>query len=444
MLPGIASTPESKARPVRTELKATGFVLLTGASGALVGSAYLHVMRWLERFLGPESHSAPVQLVLMVGIGLAVALLTRVLGETGDVDLLVDNIHVLGGSEQRRQIRSLIPVSLLCIASGGAAGPEAPLVQTTGTLGTVLAERLGLQAVDRRVLTIVGMAAGFTVLFGAPLGAAIFALEILHRRGLEYYEALLPAVAGSLCGYAAYLLTSGTGIDPVWHFAPGAVPNIGQLGWAVAAGCAGAGVAALFTVLTQFFRANFERLPPVARPVLGGLLLGALASITPYALTFGEGQIGKLLTERPLWSLFALAVGAKLVATSLTVSSGWRGGFIIPLFFMGAALGRLWHLAVPQAEETVMMAALMAAANTGVTKTPLGSTLVVTAMAGLHLLPTTLLAAVVALLLTGGVQLIASQRPRMETIDVIDALSPRAAPTSPGGRRGGPGRASHE
>ena len=67
-------------------------------------------------------------------------------------------------------------------------------MQTTGTVGhgdRQPAPTPTSQVV--RILTITGMAAGFTVLFGAPLGSAVFALEILHRRGLEYYEALMPA-----------------------------------------------------------------------------------------------------------------------------------------------------------------------------------------------------------------------------------------------------------
>jgi H+/Cl- antiporter ClcA len=139
--------------------------------------------------------------------------LTRVLGPSGNVELLVDNIHVLGGADDTRRLRSLIPTSLLCVGAGGAMGPEAPLVQTTGTLGTWVARRTGRAPSDVRVLTITGMAAGFTVLFGAPLGAALFALEILHRRGLQYYEALLPAIVGSLCGYGVYIALSGAGIE---------------------------------------------------------------------------------------------------------------------------------------------------------------------------------------------------------------------------------------
>src|SRR5207253_9280844 len=105
-------------------------------------------------------------------------------------------------------------VSRLCVGAGGGLGPEAPLVQTTGSLGTYIASRFRLGRDDTRVLTITGMAAGFTALFGAPLGAAVFALEILHRRGLEYYEALLPAAVGSLSGYAVYVLLTGVGLEP--------------------------------------------------------------------------------------------------------------------------------------------------------------------------------------------------------------------------------------
>ena len=79
---------------------------------------------------------------------------------------------------------------------------------------------------------------------------------------------------------------------------------------------------------------------------------------------------------------------------------------------MGACLGRAFHVIVPGTNEAVMIAAFMAAANTGVTKTPLGSTLVVSEMAGFRLLPTTLIATMVAFVLTSEVGLIHTQRER--------------------------------
>lgn len=200
--------------------------MVVGLAGGLAGAAFVGTLNLLQRLLWPTHWATPAHLFVLVAVGGAVGLLTRLLGNPGDVELLVDNIHVLGGNEDLRDLKSLLPVSLLCISAGGAMGPEAPLVQTTGSLGTRLARRRGMGVADTRVLTITGMAAGFTVLFGAPLGSAVFALEILHRRGLEYYEALLPAIVGSLCGYGVYAAVAGLGFQHVWHF-PATPVNVG-------------------------------------------------------------------------------------------------------------------------------------------------------------------------------------------------------------------------
>jgi H+/Cl- antiporter ClcA len=261
-------------------------------------------------------------------------------------------------------------------------------------------------------LTITGMAAGFTVLFGAPLGGAVFALELLHRRGLEYYEALIPAVIGSLCGYSVFVCTTGLGLASVWHFPLTAPLQPMDLAWAVGAGIVAAGVATAFSWTSLRARRVFDRIPRFWRPVVGGAVRGGLAIWSPWALTFGEEQIDSLTAMQMTIPALAAAGAAKFLATSVTLSCGLRGGFIIPLFFIGAALGQLGHQGLPGGNQVVLMTALMAAINTGVTKTPLGSTLVVTKMAGLQLLPTTLLASIVTLLLTNQVGLIHSQRAR--------------------------------
>jgi H+/Cl- antiporter ClcA len=389
---------------------------VVGVAGGLVGAAYLAMLHLLQHGLWPGRRAATTQLIVLVSVGLTVALLTRLLGNPGDVELLVDNIHVLGGAEDARDLRALIPVSLLCIASGGAMGPEAPLVQTTGTLGSWLARRWRMSVDDTRVLTITGMAAGFTVLFAAPLGSAIFALEILHRRGLEYYEALLPAVIGSVFGYVVYVGMTSAGLEPVWRFPSAGRLHGADLAWAVACGAAGAVVAVAFTYLARLSQWCVRRMPPFSRPVVGGLALGLLALWSPYALTFGEAQVDPLLIRHGAEAVFAVALLAKLAGTTVTLSCGWRGGFIIPLFFMGIALGRLGHVAVSGTSEVVLMTTLMAAINVGVTKTPFGTTLVVSEMAGLRVLPTVLIGSVVALLLTSSVGLIQSQRAR-EAVD---------------------------
>src|SRR5690606_27494448 len=100
--------------------------------------------------------------------------------------------------------------SLISITGGGSAGPEAPLVQMSGSLGSWLGDRLNWFTVHVRTLTFCGMAAALGAFFGAPLAGAVFALEIPHRNGLEYYEALLPSIVAAFLSYFIFDALGGT------------------------------------------------------------------------------------------------------------------------------------------------------------------------------------------------------------------------------------------
>jgi H+/Cl- antiporter ClcA len=389
-----------------------GLSLVVGIGGGAIGAVYLLAIHFLQHVLGPDNFGSVQQFVVLGAVGVVVAAIARVLGKPGDVELLVDNIHVASGKTDVRSLRSLVPMSVVTIAAGGAAGPEAPLVTTCGTLAARLARLRRSNALETRCLAIAGMAAAFAVLFGAPVGSAFFALEILHRRGMQYHEALIPAIVGALTGYACSLMLTSTGVRPVWTFPPVGALRAVDLVWAAGAGVGAALVALAFTYLVLGLRRAFRLAPRFVRPVVGGLMLALLALWSPYALTFGEKQTTYVLQHRLAVSVLVVAFIAKLLATSVTVSSGWPGGFIIPLFFMGATLGELTHHGFADARSGIVIAAFMAATTVGVTKTLLGSTLVVTEMGGMRLLPTTLLASLIALMLTSPVGLIESQRER--------------------------------
>jgi len=391
-----------------------GIVVACGLLGGVVGAAYLLTLRALTEVLGPDAWDLWPHLGILVGVGVAIAVLVKIFGAPADVELLVDNIHVLGGPDEVKGLRALIPASLLGVAVGGPLGPEAPLVTTTGVLGSMLARRADLDRDRLRIVTITGMAAGFTVLFGAPLGSAVFALEILHRRGMEYYEALMPSVIGALMGYGVAAAAGAVGLEPIWRF-PHLVSLVpADLGFAVVAGVVGAVIAAAFTYMTLALRRLVGLVPHEARPALGGLIFGLAAFATPYALTNGELQINHLTETKVAVGVLLGAAAAKLVTTAVAVVCGWRGGFIIPLFFIGFALGRATDGLLPGgAHSWALVAGLMVACNVGVTKTPLGSALVVSEMAGFAVLPTTLIAAMVSLVLTSDIGLIDSQRRRL-------------------------------
>jgi H+/Cl- antiporter ClcA len=424
---------------------------LTGLLGGLIGAAYVTAMNslsqlffpapWAERL--PELVKTPFNTtitwsngthwLILIGAGLLTALAVKLLGDPGDTELLVDNIHVHGGApaEDIKQLRSLIPISLVNIAVGSGIGPEAPLSQTNGTVGSWLSHRWHISQDETRILTITGMAAGFTVLFAAPFGASVFAMELLHRKSLRYFEVLLPALTGTIVGYIVYTVLTTVGLRPVWDIGSVLhVPSdlvVADFGWAFAAGIAGAIIAAAFTYLVVFARWVFRPIPPLAKPVVTGVALGALAFASPYALTFSELQLTHLgLLEKVAVGTLALAVIVKLVAVALSMAGGWKGGFIIPMFFSGYCLGRAASQWLPGHPNGVVLAVcLMVAINVGVTKTPLGSTLVVTEMVGMRLLPTALISGLVSFFLTSNVYLIESQQLR-EGIHGEEMGSPHA------------------
>jgi len=125
--------------------------------------------------VGFEYFSGPSLLILMPLAALLIGLLIHWLGNPGEIGLIIDNIHLNGGRLPMNENPSMILSSLISIASGGSAGPEAPMVQVTGSIGTWLADRFQLRGEALRTLSIAGMASGFTVLFGAPLGGSFFA-----------------------------------------------------------------------------------------------------------------------------------------------------------------------------------------------------------------------------------------------------------------------------
>ena len=385
-------------------------IVAAGAIGGAVGAAYLAALDATEHAIGPGVWPPMVRVFALGAIGVAVAMLVKLLGRPADVELLVDNIHVpngLTGSSAR--LRSLLPISLLCIGGGGTLGPEAPLVTTTGTLAHRQATRLGLGLGDVRIVTITGMAAGFAVLFGAPLGGALFALEIPHRRGIGYAEAGIPACIGAVIGYASSTAAGRLGLAPIWE-----LPMVDRidwidLPWSVVAGLLGAAIAVTFTLATKSLALLVDFVPPGLRPVFGGVALGVVALYSSYALTNGEFQIDMIASVVTV-STLAIAAVAKLAGAAICVATGWRGGFIIPLFFIGFCVGRIVALHLPGASVWPFVLGVMIAANVGVTKTPLGSTVVITEMSGSALLPSALIAALVSLIVTSPVGLIETQR----------------------------------
>src|SRR5690606_36969703 len=135
---------------------------------------------------------------------------------------------------------------------------------------------------------------------------------------------------------------------------------------------------------TKFFKLVFDRkkVPIYIKTLIGGILLGVIAFYFPLVRYFGHHEINQLLMgDFSLTFLFSILI-FKLIAISITVTSGWRGGFIIPLFFVGATLGLIIHKLFPDINLTLAIVSCMAAINACVTRTPMSTTILLATLTG--------------------------------------------------------------
>lgn len=383
---------------------------VVGTACGLFAGLYWYILELITHAL--EQFTGPNLLIVMPLAGLVIGLVIYFLGNPGEIAVIVDNIHFRGGRLDARKNPSMLLASLVSISAGGSAGPEAPLVQVTGSFGTWFADRLNLNGEELRSMSLAAMAGGFTALFGAPLGGAMFALEILHHQHVvEYYEALLPAIVSSCASYLVFAAITKLGIAPTWHFPHYTLNNIDDFALAIVFGIIGAIAGWIFMGIFRGCDRLFAKIPgPIyVRTTVAGLGLGGFAAVLPLTRYFGHHELEAVLDGSfPVLFLLGLAF-AKMVTISLTVTGGWRGGFIIPIFFTGACLGKAIAALIPGMNPALAMICTMAALNASVTRTPISTTLLLSKLTNFAPFTPILFASLVGFFLAPKVPLITSQ-----------------------------------
>ncbi len=382
-----------------------------GLLGGLIAGVYWIVLEFLTHQLAFFSGWEVIP--VMATCGLFVGLIIYFFGDPGEINLIVNNIRFNKGKLNPKNNFSMVLSSLFCVASGGSLGPEAPLVQVTGSMGTWIGKLFRLKGEALRSLSIAGMASGFTALFGAPLGGSLFSLEILHHKHVAtYYKAIIPAFVASSFSYFVFAIIIHLGLGPIWDLSAYEYSGIFDFAYAVLFAIVGAAFGWAFIFSTKFFKYLFEKrpIPIYIKTFIGGILLGVIAFYLPITRYFGHHEINELLSSRFSITLLLAILIFKIIAISITVTSGWRGGFIIPLFFVGATLGIILHRLFPTIHLTLAIVSCMAAINACVTRTPMSTTILLATLTGFgHFIPI-LFASLTGYFLAPRIPFISSQR----------------------------------
>jgi len=356
---------------------------LLGIIGGIISGLYWIVLELLTH--GLAFFDGWLVIPTMAICGFLAGLVIHLIGDPGEIHLIVNNIRFNKGKLDPRNNPSMILSSLLCVASGGSLGPEAPLVQVTGSTGTWLGQTLRLKGEELRSLSIAGMAAGFTALFGAPLGGSLFSLEILHHKySAEYYKAIIPAFVASCFSYLIFALIIHLGVGPIWDLPSYEMHDKFDFGFAVLFGMVGAFFGWTFIFCTKYLKGAFNKfnVPIYYKTFIGGVILGILAYYYPLTRYFGHHSLNELLTDTYTIQFLSSLLILKIFAIAITVISGWRGGFIIPLFFVGATLGLIINQIFPSTNLSLAMVSCMAAINVCVTRTPMSTTILLATLTG--------------------------------------------------------------
>ena len=306
---------------------------VVGALVGLLGTAFHFSIQYVTSL----RETYPFLLYFLPFGGILIVFLYRACGvyESKGTDLVISAVR----TEERVPFRMapLIFIStVLTHLFGGSAGREGAALQLGGSLGQWVGRGLRLDEKDMHIITMCGMSACFSALFGTPLAAAVFSMEVVSV-GVMYYTALVPCALASLIASG---IAAAFGAAPTCFTvrealqAPALLPLLQTA--VLAALCAA--VSVLFCSALHYagrlFRSVFKN--PYLRIFFGGAAVAALA------LLFGRDYLGAGIPviERAVdGQALPWAFLLKVLFTALTLGSGFKGGEIVPSFFVGATFG---------------------------------------------------------------------------------------------------------
>ncbi len=381
-------------------LYACGIGLLVGA----VAVAFHYGIDWASAL----RQQVPRVIWLLPAGGVSIILLYRICGmeKDGGTNLVLVAVR----EAEPLKLRTAPLVFLATIIThmvGGSAGREGAALQLGGSLAAWVGRRIHLDEKDSRVMVMCGMAAAFSGLFGTPITAAVFAMEVVSV-GVMYYAAMVPCLVAALTSFQLAQLcrlhqSVGYSVLQTALLGPASMLQTAVLGVLCAL------VSILFCKVMHAAPRLYARYFPstMLRVTVGALLvLGLTLAVGNQNYNgAGDGVIRQMLAGETIPEAFLL----KILFTALTLGAGFRGGEIVPVLFTGCAFGT-WIGPVLGLPHSFSGALGMAAVFCGATNCPLTSILLAYELFGGEGLPLYALCCGVSYMLSGYYGLYSEQK----------------------------------
>ena len=317
---------------LRTMIKWTIMGLVIGACCGVIGSAF-HIGVHHATELRAE-HPWLLWCLPLAGLGIVgFYKLTKVEGK--GTNSIIDQVH-LGKGLPFFLLPAIFLGTILTHLCGGSAGREGAALQMGGTIGFHTGRLLRLDDRDLRVATLAGMAAFFSALFGTPLAATVFAMMVISI-GIMYDVAFIPCLTAALTAYGVSLTM---GVEPTRFTV--AMPELE--GWMLVRVAV---LAALCAVVSTVFcnvihivehQMDHRIKNSWARAVIGGVAVIALTYLCGTTDYNGAGmEVVTAAVEGGVARPEAFLL--KMLFTAVTLAAGYKGGEVVPSFFVGATFG---------------------------------------------------------------------------------------------------------
>ncbi|MGZ4833883.1 MAG: chloride channel protein, partial [Terriglobales bacterium] len=307
--------------------------------GLFTNLSFYHQLSF--RFRSPEANTLGLWVIVIPVIG---GIVVGVMAKYGSSKIRGHGIPeameavLINRSKIEPKVAILKPISAaIAIGTGGPFGAEGPIIQTGGSVGSLVGQLFHMTAAERKVLLACGAGAGMAATFNTPIAAVVLAIELLL---FEFKSrSFIPLVIAATIATSVHIELMGPGqmfkVSAVDFGLPAALPWYVVLG--VLCGLAAVG----FSKLLYWVEDQFERLPldDMWWPAIGALGLGIIGYFVPRVLGVGYDTITAIHNNQLLLKTLLLVMVFKALALVISLGSGTSGGLLAPMFMSSAAMG---------------------------------------------------------------------------------------------------------